>query len=160
MTEWNSLLTRLIRKLMRRGESEADAEDLVQEASLRVLEYSQEKVVHSIEAFIERTTNNLAIDRHRQRQRYPHENEDIHSLEQRLSLVSPIRSPHEVWAIEERLNEIRGALNELLEGTGDIFVLHRAGFSYKELATAFKLSESTIEKRIARAMLWLMDHKE
>jgi RNA polymerase sigma factor (sigma-70 family) len=160
MIEWISLRIWLIRKLMRHGESEADAEDLVQEASLRLLEYSKEKVVHSIEAFMDRTANNLAIDRHRQRQRHPQESEDILSLEQRLPLVSPVRNPHEVWAANQRLNEIRGALNELLERTGDIFVLHRAGFSYKELAVAFKLSESAIEKRIARAMLWLMDQKD
>ena len=159
MSERNSL-SRLIRKLMRRGTSEADAQDLVQEAWLRTLEYSKENEVHNMDAFVERTANNLAIDRYRHAQRYPHEKEDIHTLDQRRAIVNPGRNPHEVWATDQRLNEIRGALNRLLEGTGDIFVLHRAGYSYKELAAMFKFSESTIEKRIARAMLWLMDQKE
>jgi RNA polymerase sigma-70 factor (ECF subfamily) len=160
MTEWNSVLKRLIHKLMRRGESEADAQDLVQEAWLRLLEYSREKEVHDMEVFTERTANNLAIDRYRRARRYPHESEDIHWLEHRLPLVSPGRNPHEVWAVDQRLEEIRGALNVLLESTGDIFLAHRAGYSHKELAAAFGLSTSSIEKRIARAMLWLMDRKE
>ena len=163
--EWNSVLNRLMRepvcKLMRRrGTSEADAEELIQEAWVRSLEYSRENEVRSMEAFIERTANNLAIDRYRHRKRYQRENEDIRSLEQRMPVVSSVRNPHEVWIAVQRLNEIRDALNELLEGTGDIFVLHRAGFGYKELAAVFKLSESTIEKRIARAMLWLMEQEE
>lgn len=57
----------------------------------------------------------------------------------------------------QSLEKIRSELNELLERTGDIFVLHRAGRGYKDLAADFKLSESTVEKRIARAVLWLMD---
>jgi RNA polymerase sigma-70 factor (ECF subfamily) len=160
MTERNPVLNRLIRKLKRRGQSEADAQDLLQEAWLRTLEYSREEKVHNVEAFVERTANNLAIDRYRHAKRYPHEKEDIFRLEQRFPLKSPARNPHEVWADDQRLCEVRGALNELLERTGDIFVLHRVGYSYKELSVEFKLSESAIEKRIARAMLWLMNHQE
>src|SRR5579863_8749214 len=59
----------------------------------------------------------------------------------------------------QSLEKIRSALNELLERTGDIFVSRRTGRSYKELAADFKLSESTVEKRIARAVLWLMDRR-
>jgi RNA polymerase sigma factor (sigma-70 family) len=157
MTERNSVLNRLIRKLKRRGESEADAQDLPQEAWLRTLEYSRGEKVHNVEAFVERTANNLAIDRYRHAKRYPHEKEDIFWLEQRLPLISPARNPHEVWADDQRLCEVKGALNELLDGTGDIFVLHRAGYSCEELAAAFDLPASTIEKRIACALLWLME---
>lgn len=140
--------------------SETEAQDLIQEALLRTLEYCRENEVHNVEAFLEKSANNLAIDRYRHAQRYPHEKEDIHRLEQRLPLVSPVHNLDEVLAADQRLNEIRVALNELLEGTGDIFVLHHMGYSYKELAAKFKFSESTIEKRIARAMLWIQEQKE
>jgi RNA polymerase sigma-70 factor (ECF subfamily) len=145
---------------MRRGECEPDATDLVKEAWLRLLEYSEEKTVHSTEAYMDRTANALAIDRHRQRQLHVVVSEDAHPLERLLPLVSPVRNPHGAWVADQRLSELRGVLNERLQGTGDIFVLHRAGFSYKELAVAFKLSESAIEKHIALSMLWLMDRKE
>jgi len=161
MTDWTSVLNRLIRNLMRRHRtSEAEAQDLIYEAWLRTFEYSSENEVHNKEAFIETTANNLATDHYRHAQRYPHEKEDIHTLDQRRQIVDPGRNPHEVYADDQRLNQIRDALNGLLKGMGDIFLAHRAGYSHKELAAAYGLSTSAIEKRIARAVLWLMEQKE
>jgi DNA-directed RNA polymerase specialized sigma24 family protein len=131
MTERNTVLKRLVRKLWSWGESEADVDDLIQVARARSLEYSREE-----------------------------EKEDTLGLERQSPLMSPVRNPHEILADGQRLRDVRAALNELLDGTGDIFVFHRAGYTYKELAVEFKLPESAIEKRIARAMLWLMDQKE
>lgn len=157
----NRLMRRLTRKLRRRFRlSEAEAQDLIQEAWRRTLEYCQDHEAQNTVALIETTAKHLAIDQYRHAKKFPHDKDDVLWLEQRLPLVSPARNPEEDLAARERLNKIRDALNELLEGTGDIFVLHRAGHSYKELATEFKLAESTIEKRIARAMLYLMDQKE
>jgi RNA polymerase sigma-70 factor (ECF subfamily) len=164
MVNWNTELSRfmrrLMRKLMRRGVSEADAEELIQEAWVRSFEYSQKNEVRNIGAFIETTARNLAIDQFRFRRRYPHEGEDVHLLEQHLPLVSPGRNPHEVLADDQRLEQIRDALNERRKWTGDVFLAHLAGYTYRELAAAFGLSESAIEKRIALAYLWLMDKKD
>jgi RNA polymerase sigma factor (sigma-70 family) len=165
MIEWNSVLNRLrrdlMRKLMRRRRlSRADAEDVIQEAWLRSHVYSKENEVHNMESLIESSANNVAIDRYRHAQRHPQEPEDLHRLEQRLPLVSPARNPHEVLVADERLYEIRDALNELQKGTGDIFLARYVGFSHKELAAAFGLSTSAIEKRMARIMQWLQEQEE
>ncbi|MBI3348589.1 MAG: RNA polymerase sigma factor, partial [Burkholderiales bacterium] len=53
--------------LQRRGNSAHDAEDLVQEAWVRLACYEREQVVVQPEAFMMRTALNLSIDAHRAR---------------------------------------------------------------------------------------------
>eukprot|EP01031_Cornospumella_fuschlensis_P020646 gene20646-25312_t len=53
--------------LLRRGNSAQDAEDLVQEAWVRLAGYQREQVVAQPEAFMMRAALNLSIDAHRAR---------------------------------------------------------------------------------------------
>jgi hypothetical protein len=55
---------RLLEFLMRRGRSREDAEDLIQEAMLRLHTYTGEDVQNK-EAFLRCTVRNLAIDQYR-----------------------------------------------------------------------------------------------
>ena len=160
MTRKNHLFRRLKRYLRLRGESEEDAEDQIQEAWLRLLEYSKKIEVQDVEAFLKQTVKNLAIDQYRHRIRYPHADVGIEELEQTLPLVHPGPAPDEVLEIDQRLIEIRDRLNALRKWTGDIFMAQRDGYTYKEIAAEFGLSESAIEKRIALAVLWLMEQRE
>jgi RNA polymerase sigma factor (sigma-70 family) len=160
MTRKNYLFRRLKRYLRLRGESEEDAEDQIQDAWLRMLEYSKKIEVQDVEAFLKQTVKNLAIDQYRHRIRYPYADGDIEQLEQTLPLVHPGPAPDEVLEVDQRLIEMRDRLNALRKWTGDIFMAHRSGFTYSEIAADFGLSESAIEKRIALAVLWLMEQRE
>ena len=56
---------RLLRFLRRKGRSREDAEDLIQEAMLRLHVYGQAVPVANEEAFLRHAVNNLSIDQHR-----------------------------------------------------------------------------------------------
>jgi len=65
--DWPSVFSRVKAALRRRGRSEQDAEDLVQEAFLRLTCYERDRAVEKPEAFLMRTALNLSIDAHRTR---------------------------------------------------------------------------------------------
>src|SRR6202020_2135408 len=56
---------RLLKFLRRKGRSHEDAEDLIQEAMLRLHLYGREVPVHNEEAFLRHAVTNLSIDQHR-----------------------------------------------------------------------------------------------
>jgi hypothetical protein len=56
---------RLLKSLRRKGRSHEDAEDLLQEAMLRLHLYGKAVPVLNEEAFLRRAANNLSIDQHR-----------------------------------------------------------------------------------------------
>ena len=70
---------RLLRFLRRKGRSLEDAEDLIQEAMLRLHLYGQEAPVANEEAFLRHAVHNLSIDQHR-RDRSDHDEDEILSF--------------------------------------------------------------------------------
>ena len=65
--DWTSVFSRVKGALRRRGRSEQDADDLVQEAFLRLTCYARDQAVEKPEAFLTKTALNLSIDAHRAR---------------------------------------------------------------------------------------------
>jgi RNA polymerase sigma-70 factor (ECF subfamily) len=147
--------------LMRLGRSRHAAEDLVQESFTRLLEYRRNGgEVKNEEAFVKRTAVNLSIDEYRHRKRYPVAEGDIGDLERTLPLVHEGPGPDEVLYVDQRLIEIRDRLYAFSKRSGDIYMAHRAGFSYKEIAAHYRISCSAVDKHIARVVEWLMDRKD
>src|SRR5471032_2421959 len=70
---WNVVFKRVRSALVRRGRSTQDADDLVQEAWVRLAGYQLDHVVDQPEAFLMRTALNLSIDAHRLRVRHGEE---------------------------------------------------------------------------------------
>lgn len=140
-------LTRLLRG---RGETHERAEDLVQEAYVRMQAYcKQGNEVRAPEAFLLRTALNLAIDVQRRERRNLYEAETIEDL--RLEDLAP--SPDELFAAEQRLLRMRNTLDRVSRRTRQVFFLHRLeGFSHAEIAERLGISTSAIEKHIASAV--------
>src|SRR4051794_17324469 len=94
---------RYVQKLLRfRGKTREDAEDLVQEAVLRLHVYMQEGgEVRDQRAFVVRTAMNLAVDAHRHAHNHLYEPAPVEELN--LPDLSP--PPDEVLAAEQRLKE-------------------------------------------------------
>lgn len=147
---------RLLKLLQRRGRSQ-DAEDLIQEALLRLHEYCQSRPVRDEEAFLTRCVTNLAIDRHRRERRHLYAEQSVEELEATLGLVDSAPGPDEVFAAQQRLERIRSALDAVSSRTREIYFAHRAGYSYTEIASYLGISSSAIEKHIARAVLAIME---
>ena len=143
--------------LRRRGQSREDAEDLIQEAFLRLHVYCQDHEVRRQDAFLMRTMLNLSVDRHR---REHHELYVAESPED-LMLADIRPTPDEDLALKQRLSKVGQVLDALAPKTREIFLMHRLdGYGCAQIATTFGISVSAVEKHIARAVLALMDVAE
>jgi RNA polymerase sigma factor (sigma-70 family) len=145
---------RLLNFLRRKGRSHEDAEDLIQEAMLRLHRYRRaDQLVVNEEAFLTHAVQNLSVDLHR-RFRGRHEV----PLEQGLpnSFVDPA-TPEKTIEAEQRLNGIRALLDAASVRTREIYFAQRAGYSYDEIAAHFNVSHITIRRHIARALLLIME---
>ncbi|WP_114953776.1 RNA polymerase sigma factor [Sphingosinicella terrae] len=150
------MLSKARRLLLRRGASEEDADELVQEAFLRIERYERSHPARSKEALLVTAAVNLAVDRARRRARAPFvEANDIHAIAD--------CSPDAAHVLEQRARLRRAAegIAQLPERTRNILLKRRLeNLSYKEIAEAEGLSVSAVEKQVARATLRLMEWME
>ena len=149
--DWQAAFRRVRAALLRRGRSAHDADDLVQEAWVRMACYEREQVVEQPEAFLMRTALNLSIDAHRTRNGH---GEEVDLEEVVLLDLSP--GTEAVILARERMARLSECLGRLSDKTRDILLAHRIdGLTYQEIAQQHGLSISTVEKHIAKATLQL-----
>jgi RNA polymerase sigma-70 factor (ECF subfamily) len=151
-------LTRgLHRALRRKGASNEDAEDVVQDALLKYEIFRRAQAVHDPEAFIRRAAFNLNIDIARRKRRSPISPDALDGLDQ----GDPAPGPHEILASRDNLDRLKAALAAMKPRTRDILLAHRVdGMTYAEIAERERLSQSAVEKHMARAMLFLQTWME
>jgi RNA polymerase sigma-70 factor (ECF subfamily) len=149
---------RLLRLLRRKGRSHEDAEDLIQEAMLRLHVYGRESTVANEEAFLRHAVHNLSIDQHRRDRGGPARQIPIEDVDPRQPLVAAEANPEERLDAHQRLNRIRRILDAVNPRTREIYFAHRAGYSYTEIAGHLGVSHITIKRHIARALLTIMEH--
>lgn len=147
--------SRLIRVCTRLGRPLEDAEDLVQEAYLRFLEYRQTRQVRDEAALLARIVTNLAINQYHRQRTVPVSPEELMALELDPALVDAAASAERVLSARERLDQVARTLDRVSHRTCQIFLAHRAGYSYDEIAAEFSVSHRTVQKHIARATLLL-----
>lgn len=147
---WADVLARV----RRRTRSHEDAEDLLHSAWLRLFAYRAEHEVREPVAFLVQTAANLAVDRHRQRKRIARE--PVESFDTSLEDGSPLQD--EVLAARERLRRVKAGLDRLPPRTREIFVMHKVqGMKLREVAAALGITQSAVEKHIAKAVLFLTE---
>lgn len=146
---------RRLRSLLRRhGRSRDDADDLIQEAFLRLHVYCRSGKVERPEAFLSRTVVNLSVDLHRKERRDLYTDTPVEAL--RLAEIRP--TPDEDLELQQRLTKAGAVLEALGPRTREIFIMHRVeGYGCAQIARRFGISVSAVEKHIARAVLALMD---
>lgn len=148
---WRKTLSRVRGALMRRGRSAHDADDLVQEAWVRLACYEREQVVERPEAFLMRTALNLSIDAHRTQVTRGDE-----VLVDDVVLVDIAPTAEAVLLAKERLARLSLGVSRLNETTRAIFLSHRIdGLPYSQIALAHGVSITTVHKHIAKATLQL-----
>lgn len=147
-----TLWDRLRRKLARRQDNAADAEDALHSAYLRLVRYSAENKVENVEAFLVRAASNIAIDE--KRRRAFQADRPIEEIFANSSDGSPLQD--EVIEARVRLNHVEEGLEQLSPRTREIFLMHRLdGYKYREIADRLEISQSAVEKHIAKAALFL-----
>lgn len=149
----SEMLSKARRAVLRRGVSETDADELVQEAFLRIEQYERVQYARSREALLVRTAVNLSIDQARRRARSPFAASD------NIDLIADQTQPDPSQIVEERarLHHAAQGLGALPERTRRILLMRRLDdLSYAEIARREQMSVAAVEKQVARATLQLM----
>ncbi len=153
MVSIKDMLRKARTAVLRRGISGQDAEDVVQEAFLRVEEYERRQVIRSKEAVLVTAAVNLAIDRKRQRQTSPF----IDVVDALNVVADQTPAAEDILQAQARLKRAAEGLALLPERTRRILLSRRLdGLSYKEIALREGLTVAAVEKQVARATLELL----
>jgi RNA polymerase sigma factor (sigma-70 family) len=145
-----------LRKLLRhKGRTVDEADEIIQEAFLRLQSYRQGRPVREPEAFLVRAALNLSVDAIRRGARRG-KHVTVHSETTRL--IDPKPLPDEVLATQQRLQRLRAGLANLAPRTREVILLQRIeGFSHAQIAARLGITVSAVEKHIAKAALFLSD---
>lgn len=156
MTEIRSIITHVVRALMRRGRTVHDAEDLVQDAWMRMASHTGSTPVANPEAFLMRTAINLSIDAHRAKTVRGEEVAIDH-----VPLVDIAPGAEALLLGKERLARMTVCIERLPERTREIFLAHRLdGRSYTDIARELEISINAVEKHVTRATILLTSWME
>lgn len=145
---------KLLGWIRRRVPDPAEAEDLLQDTFLRVTQREASEGVAHFEGYLYRTAESVLADRYRRRR--------VRRADAHVSLEPDEHRAEEADALRallarEKLRAVSASLMTLPERTRAVFVLRRLeGLRYGEIATRLKVSLSTVEKDMARAIDHLM----
>jgi RNA polymerase sigma-70 factor (ECF subfamily) len=132
----------------------ADAQELAQEAYLRMLTLEHPEQIDSLRAFLFRIAANLAVDRLRMRRLREARGtgEPVESAEPVPELhLAPVPERH--VAAAEQWRELQAALRELPPKTSRAFVLHAIeGRDFEAIARTMKLSARMVRYHVTRAL--------
>jgi RNA polymerase sigma factor (sigma-70 family) len=146
-TQW----ARLLRLVSRYSSGYGDAEDLLHSAFIRLERYRVDHPVENPSAFLVRTATNLAIDNHRHESFWEPCDE---RRDRQCADDAPLQD--EIIAARARLHRVKEGLAKLSPRTREIFLMHRLhGLKYREIAARCGISQSAVEKHIAKAALFL-----
>lgn len=150
----DELATPLVRYLSKKVPNNEDANDLAQEALLRMHRFQQSRDLENARAFLYKTANNLVIDqlrRARVHDRYmltemlpEHSDEDNDKFEP---------SAERTVSAKEELDQIYKVVDQMPEKVRRAFLMHRGkDMSYPEIADEMGVSTSMVEKYIIQAL--------
>jgi len=153
---WPHVFARVRGALRRRGQSEHEAEDLVQEAWLRLVRYEERQPVEQPEAFLMRAALNLSIDVHRTAV-----GRGEHVLLEEVLLIDTTPSIEAVVLARERMTRLTLGVGRLTERTREIFIANRVdGLPPAEIAERYGLNVTTVHQHLAKATLRLTEWME
>ncbi|GMG87279.1 RNA polymerase sigma factor [Biformimicrobium ophioploci] len=158
-TQHGQPLVRFIARITRNTE---DAEDIAQQAFVRLQKMNSTTELDNPRAYLYQIANNLAVDQLRRgklhqeylNQQRPAEGEDFGGPEESLS-------PERVLAARQKLQTIYDTMDKLPLKCRQAFLLHRTrGLSYSEIAHEMNISVSSVEKYILQALRACKKHAE
>lgn len=145
--------------IRQRTGSSSMAEDVVQETWIRANTTSA-ALPDNPRAYLYRMAGNLAVDHVRRRQAWERAEQlaDGKSGESFAQTVEQVPSdtpdPLEAVISQKELAALTAAVGELPDKCRQVFVLYRGhGLTMREIAARLSITEKTVEKHIARAMV-------
>jgi RNA polymerase sigma-70 factor (ECF subfamily) len=148
----------MLRRVHRWAGRGADAEDLLQTAYERLYRAGDRTEIRTPSAFVYRAAVNAGID-HARKDSLFDTSFDIENDGPLLADGAPM--PDEVLVSRQRLERVREGIRQLSPRTREIFLMHRLeGIKYREIAANMGISQSAVEKHIAKATMFLTDWTE
>ena len=150
----------LLAYFLKRVRDLGEAEDLTQEAFIRIARHREKTESEGALAYVFTIASNLVKDRARlraSRQTSEHRSLGSHTEDVVASaLLIEDRTPERVIIGRETLKEVVGALEELGERTRDIFILSRLeNMNHREIAALHGITVSAVEKHVMKALAHL-----
>lgn len=159
--DWRVVFSRVKAALMHRGCTSDDADDLAQEAYLKLICYELKHTVLKPDAFLMRAALNLAIDAYRMQR-----NRGEFVLLEEMTLddcvrADPVPTAEATLLAKERLARLAQSLLDVSVKTRRIYLAHRLdGLTYQQIAQFHGMSVSAVEKHMAKATMAVMSWME
>ena len=149
----------LLKLLRRKGRSLEDAEDLIQEAMLRLHVYSRNAAVTNDEAFLRHAVHNLSIDQHRRDRPDLRRKVPIDGIYLGVEWMSVNPNLEQLVETRQHLDKIGALLEAASRRTREVFIAHRAGYAYAEIADQMNISRITVKRHMSRALQIVMAYR-
>ncbi|MFT9016463.1 MAG: RNA polymerase sigma factor [Acetobacter sp.] len=146
--DWRRLLCKV-----RGATRDDDADDHLQNALVSYLERPAD-TVRNPETYVTRSAINSIINAVRRRQRVQFVS--VHETGVETSVPDQAPSPEAAYTTVQRVRRFQKYCERLPPRTRTIFLLHRSGhLTYRDIAAQTGVSESAVEKHIAKALVLL-----
>ncbi len=152
--QMDELATPLVRYLTKKVRNNEDANDLAQEAFLRMHKFQQSRQLDNARAFLFKTANNLVVDQMR-RARVHDKYLSFEMLPEQSDENNDKFAPsaERTVSAEEELDQIYKVVDQMPEKVRQAFLMHRGkDLSYSEIAIEMDVSTSMVEKYIIQAL--------
>ena len=124
----------------------SQAEDLVQEAFIKLWSKCAEVLYDKVGGFLYTVANNLFLDQVRSKK-------VSMNFEKTLGPQTDSEDPYFHLRSDEFRNNIEEAISSLPEGQREAFLMNRIDkLTYKEIAAQLDISQTAVEKRISKAL--------
>ncbi|MEK5392935.1 sigma-70 family RNA polymerase sigma factor [Margalitia sp. FSL K6-0131] len=144
--ELNSELNIVFRYLRKKGISQEDAEDAVQEAAYRYLLYYDSINIFKIRSWLIRVALNFYYDQCRKHGKIQLE------LYEELIKADMQDLPEAIFLEKERIKELNQALSQLKPFFQELLLLkYQFGMTYEEISNLLEISVSSIKTNLYRA---------
>lgn len=137
----------LLAYVRRRVSSGADAEDVAQEAVMRVLARARETLILDPMSYVRRAARNILTDRARR-----DEGLGLDDVDEAELPVDSAATPFQALEMSERLESYRRALEEMSPLRREVFLRRRTDEqSYDSIARDLRISVAAVQKHYSRA---------
>ena len=144
---------RLIHRVMAKGLAKREAEDVVQEAFVKLLGLDNQEISSYIQAYLYRIALNLAIDKLRSNARSP-----LESMPEQEDYSDESASPERKNESQQLLHKMSESIKTLPLKCRQAFILYKIkGMSYADISSTLEVSESMVRKYVLRAVRHCFD---
>lgn len=146
--DWRKLFSETKAMLLKHGRSSHDADDLLQDAYLRLSRFSKENHVENPKALFMKTALNLSIDAHRLKEGRGDEvqPEDVELVDPHPSVEAGVLGRECIERMDECLARLPDRTRQM------VLEYHAIGLNYEEIGRIHGLSSSTVHHHVSTAM--------